>query len=328
MPESATLESAPAAEVTAPDDFLASLTSDSEPPAPPQPAEPVPGSTERPGVPKEPSPAVPAATPVTAAAAAPVAPAPQEKTLKFRGRDYEPAKLVERLTQQPELLEDLVQSYEQLPHLTRKHQELIDRVMGQQQPAQPEAQPQAQPQPRISSEMLVANYQPQMQALVQAEDLEGDLVELYPKALARQFLMADLVIDTRNAVRDLLQWRGQIAGSAEQFTVDQQINGTLDQLTAQGGHFDLLKDPKVREGFREFIVGEVNPQRGQLTPEFLGRQFAAFNQDVLLEAARQANEQVQKDRAQKLRQAQGGNASSRPMRAPEGEADHLWDLVR
>ena len=327
MPESATLESAPAAEVTAPDDFLASLTSDSEPPAPPQPAEPVPGSIERPEVPKAPSPAVPGEEPSTLSAVTAAVPAPKEKTLKFRGRDYTATELTQQLAQKPELLEDLTQSYEQLPNLSRKHQELLERIAGAQPQAQMPSEQPASQQPPITIGMLETAYRPQLDALVQGDWLEGDLVELYPKALSQQLLMRDLLMDTRRAVGDLMQWRGQLVTSADQITVDQQVNGALDQLTGQGGHFDLLKDPKVREDFRGFIV-ELNPQRKQLTPEFLGRQFAAFNQDVLLEAARQANEQVQKDRAQKVRQAQGGTTSSRPMRAPEGEADHLWDLVR
>ncbi len=157
--------------------------------------------------------------------------------------------------------------------------------------------------------------------------INPDFAELYPETVASQMYENDLNAKARAKVDWLLSVLGQAQAQAVQQNVGARITNALDALQAQGGYYELLKEPKVREDFVGHILN-LDLKADQLTPEILGGQFVAFNKDFLLEAARQANEQEQKARAQAVRQAQGGTASSRPLRTPEGEPDHLWDLVR
>jgi hypothetical protein len=299
--------------VTAPEDHLSTLTDLSDTAAPPQPAEPLSGKPE----PTEVAPG--ARAPATAKPQRVSPPTPAERKFKIRGRDYTAAELAGK----PEFLEDLAQTYEQFPHLQRRYQETLEQVVG----AQTQPHTAAEPEAPLNAEMIHAAYKSQLDALAKAELIEPDLVELYPKALSQQLMFRDLLMDTRQAVAALIQRSAESSTDAQAADIYQVVGSAFDQLANHGGHFESLKDGNTRDDFFKYIV-ELNPQRKQLTPEFLGRQFVAYNQDVLLEAARRIQDQDQRERERQRRAAQGDGGGSRPARVPGQEPDHLFELVR
>jgi hypothetical protein len=299
---------APAAEVSATEAFLTELNSDLPPSADVAQPEPTTQGTGEPaGSQPTPSPATTGGEPAPAAAAAP---APEEKKFKIRGREYTAAELVQRR----DLLEDLEKSYEQLPHLQQKYLETLEAQRQQQAPPpQMPAQPQAPP---VTAEMLRTAYAPQIEESVKAGFLNADFAELYPETAASYLYDRDLFTQVAQRLDAIERLFGAAQIQGIQQSVGAQITGAFDALQAQGGHFELLKEPKVREDFTKYIL-ELDPKRGQLTPEFLGGQFVAFNKDILLEAARQTDAQTKRERERTARNAQGVPGGPRPPRPPE-----------
>jgi hypothetical protein len=319
-PETPAAPAAPAAEVSATEAFLTELNSDFSPSADvAQQPEPSAQTTGEPaGSQPTPSPATTGGEPAPAPAAAAAPPAPAEKKFKIKGREYTAAEVVQR----QDLIEDLVQSYEQLPHLQQKYLETLEAQRQLQAPApQAPVQPQAPP---VTAEMLRVAYGPQIEERVKAGFLNPDFVELYPETVAAYLYDRDLFSQVAQRLDAVEQALGGAQVRSIQQSVAAQITGAFDALQAQGGHFELLKEPKVREDFTKYIL-ELDPKRGQLTPEFLGGQFVAFNKDILLEAARQTDAQARRERERTGRNAQGGDGGPRPPRppAPSPTAQHF-----
>jgi len=322
MPETATLEPTESAQATPSESFFSELNRDDTPTAD--------GSSPEPAAPTvaEPESQAPAAEPaapgaeVTAPAGTPAAAPPVEPKIKIRGKEYTAAELAAK----PDLLQDLAQTYEQFPHLQQKYVQTLEqaRQVGQPQAQgqQPPAQGQAQ-QPTLTPQMLRATYDPQMADLVQAGFLEGDLVELYPDAMANILLMRDLVMDTRAAVANLLGQQAQAEGASRSAQVNQRIVQGFDSLASQGGPFEPLKDDKVRGEFYKYLY-ELNPQEAQLTPDFIGRQFVAFNHNVYVEAARQLEAQKKADADRAKRNAGGPGGNARPIRSDQPATHFDW----
>jgi hypothetical protein len=316
---------APAAEVSAPTNFFHELNSDL-PPSADAAATPEPtteGTGEPAGSPPTPSPATTGGEPAPALATTPAPaaapPVTEEKKFKIRGREYTAAELVQRR----DLLEDLEKSHEQLPHLQQKYLESLEAQRQVQQPA-PQPQPQAPP---ISAEMLRTAYGPTLEERVKAGFVNADFAELYPETAVSYLYDRDLFSQVAQKVDAIEQFLGYVQAQGVQQNIGATITGALDALQSQGGHFDLLKEPKVREDFTRFIL-ELDPKRGQLTPEFLGGQFVAFNKDILLEAARQADVQAKRERERTGRNAQGGDGGPRPPRPPApSPTDQHFDFL-
>lgn len=250
-----------------------------------------------------------------------VAPAPPQR-IRIGDREFTQEELNAALT-----------TAQQLPHLQQKYLQLLEKT--RQQPQAPQAQQPQAPQGRqgLMPEQIKALYQPAIKQAVESGYIEEELATAFPAFAANALMFRDLVSDVREAVGHLIERTNNIERGSTERNVIGEIDGSIASLATQGEHFAPLADPNVRQQFFQYLV-ELNPQVGHMrNPDFIARQWFAYNKDTYLAnatAAQQANAQAQARRTQARRNAQGEGNSTRPGGSPpavEGfyDADLLGD---
>lgn len=153
--------------------------------------------------------------------------------------------------------------------------------MGQPPAAQPV---QAQP---VTPEAMLQHYQPRIQQYVEAGYLDEDYVSLYPRQAALMVHMWDMGTNLQAGVQQTQQFTQAEQARRTEDNANTQLNTAIDEVASRGEVFGALSDTEVREGFREFLITEVNPLLSQVTPDFLARQFYAYNHQLIFDTIRQ-----------------------------------------
>jgi len=292
------------ATASGPDPGVAELTADFFPadPTGPETAEPTaePAQTaDASQEPAEPSAQAPTAEPI-----------PQKYSIN--GREFTPDELSRALIMAG-----------QYAGLQEKHLKLLEQQRAPQQP-QPQQQPQRQ---GVTSDQVQALYKPAVQQAVANEVMEADFAEAFPKFSANILYGLDLVKDVRAAAQTLIERMNQSERGSMETAVIQDVYSSIANLSTQGEPFAQLADPQVQQGFFNYLV-EINPQLPHLrNPEFLARQWIAYNKDTYLQKAASAQQAIaERDRMKAVnrRNAGGEINSTRPAAVAE-QPEGFWD---
>lgn len=152
--------------------------------------------------------------------------------------------------------------------------------------AQSPAEEPPQPEP-ITPEQLQQQYQPRIQQYVEAGWLDEDFVSLYPRQAALMVHMWDMGTQMQQGVQQTQQFTEQEQARRTREQAEQQIDTAINEVAARGEVFGALTDAEVRDGFKEFLVNEVNPRLSQVNADFLARQFYAYNHQLIFDLAKQ-----------------------------------------
>lgn len=233
-----------------------------------------------------------------------------ERTYKYRGHEYTLAEM-----EKQGLLEDVLTTAEQFPHLQKKYTERLeaDREAAPVQPTAPQPQ-----QLRQAVNSQIQNALPVVLEHVVKDKLYGeqfaDFAETWPEPVA-------LVLSELNGLAQRLGKIEATQGSAEEKVVVENLNqaakvfeSTLDEL-GKDELTSALADAKVRGEFtKTFEQSFGNLNISQMTPDFIQRQALAFLAPAIKEKlASGANKPV------KRRTVSGEGSGSRPARAVDGD---------
>ena len=210
------------------------------------------------------------------------------------------------------ILEDLIQTREQHPHLTQLHQRLVDDHKELQERVKSlEKPPVTEETPVITQAQGRVTYQEDVDAAVKAGYIEQDFGELYPDTVSQMMYHRNLLYDVRQAVVEL-QSEGRGTKQREQGqSVTGQLNGHLDGLAKSDDLYKGLGDPDIRKGYIEFLANDLKVTVDQLTPGFLGKMWIAYNSEAITEAKKQAV-LVQEKEDEDLRLTAGVGGGARP----------------
>lgn len=160
---------------------------------------------------------------------------------------------------------------------------VLERLNAQlqrmEQPPQ-EAAPQA---PEMTPDALVQYYAPRVQQYIEAGWIDEDLAALYPKHAALTVHMWDTGTQLRQGVQQTQAFTQAEEARRARESAEQQLESTISQVSSRGDIFGALEEKEVRDGFREFLISEVNPRLSQVTPDYLARQFYAYKQDLIFD---------------------------------------------
>lgn len=254
--------------------------------------------------------------------------APQEKKFNVRGQSYTAAELAQR----PDLLEALAQSAEQLPNLTKRHQEILDQLaakaLGQGGPQQAPAGQQPAQAPQFSQAEIRAAYDPLVANAVKQGYIEEEFALVYPNAAAQMLFNVDLMYDARAAVQGIANVL--TTGRREVDTQQQrgQVFSVLDQVAGSDPFYAPMKEGATKNEFLRYLIEEVNPTLDKMTPEFVARQWVAFrHEEIRRNAATQAEASRDKrTRDRKLAVGVGGGSGPKAPLPAEGFDAELESL--
>lgn len=247
---------------------------------------------------------------------------PPEKKYKYKGEELSLDDMIQR-----GLIDDVITQAQQVRHYQEQYENIKQQSEQARQALEQQQQQAEEQQPRgIPADQIFSAYQPQFGQVAEAGFVEGDFTELYPRTMSAMLYHRDLLYDTRKAVEELQKMvlgdhQERQATSAQQ-TIYQQI----DSLSAKGKIYEPLKDPGVRQGFYDYIV-EIDPKMNQLTPEFIDKQYFAYNSAIFADLKESPRTEPA---GEKRRQAKGEGTTSRPGPVPKTEKteeDETFDLL-
>ena len=234
--------------------------------------------------------------------AEPVQVQPTPQTIRIGDRDYTQQELQAALT-----------SAQQLPHLQSKYVNALEQMkQAQQAPVQQAAtqQPQVSPQQFLAG--IQAKYEPEIAKLVQGGMISSDFAQLFPKELSQMLMYRDGYAQLAQKQAQTEQFIQAQTQQAQSQGLMSDIGRSINALAQSGEAFAPLQDPAKVQGFFSYLW-DLNPQVGHLkNPDFLARQWVAYNKDQYLQNAQ--NQAVAQQRANQVRMAQGASATG--TRAP------------
>lgn len=242
----------------------------------------------------------------------------EPQTYTYRGKKYS----AEDIAKNPELLDSLVRSAEQLPNLQGKYQGLLEQTT-QQRPVAPQAPNQSQSQGGVSPQEIVARFGPEAIAMANGGFLEPEFVQAFPGVAAnmvgyRNVIegMAQKLHETSQKVNGYEQERGQARHQQEVAGVATSYRDNIKALPELGAMFAPLKDPKVAQDFENFVTNTLNPVAsavvGAAGKEFLQRAAYAYFGPTLAQASQQQADAARAAKATTRRQAVGDAGGARP----------------
>jgi hypothetical protein len=214
-------------------------------------------------------------------------------------------------------------------------QEVLRRLNEQlQRMAEPAPQEPAPP-PQVTPDQLYRQYQDRIQQYTEAGWLDEDFVALYPKQAALMVHMWDMGTGLQQGVQQTQAFTQAEETRRAQESASKQLDDAIAAVAARGEVFGALGTDEVRQGFREFLI-DLNPHMSQITPDFLARQFYAYNSQLIYDLAKQQsqNPSVQPDgpSAAQLARQEGAGTRAAPTTAQvpefadllEGHAASRW----
>lgn len=216
------------------------------------------------------------------------------------------------------LMDRLVASANQLPTLSKKYQEQLEKLAnaglkGEAPAAQPAAKP-APPKP--TAEQIKQVYLPMLQETVKELHMEADFAEAYPQVGTELMYFRDIIENVVEKLGNVIDWIGAEVQKRNHETVRTMLDSEIDKLAALGAGKDgdklyaSLNEPEVRANFVNYLRKDINPVVGALTHENMKRFWIGFNGEDLLKFTKEAaKKQAQpEDR----RRAKSDGTPSRP----------------
>lgn len=248
---------------------------------------------------------------------APVATQPTPQTYRIGDKDYTAQELQAAMI-----------SAQQLPHLQKKYVDLLEQ--GKQAQQQPQSQPQGQPQqpaPKAVLAQIRAKYDPEVQQLVKDGVIEQDFATLFPDALAQMLMY-------RDGFSQLAQKVGQVESQFMQTQQREQSTGivndigrSINALANSGEAFAPLKDSNQVQAFFQYLW-DLNPQMNQVrSPDFLARQWVAYNKDQFLQNAQMRQQQQMQANQRRLAMADASTGTRGSGSLPQAQPTPLEDMV-
>lgn len=271
-------------------------------------------------------------------------------TFKYRGKEYS----LEDLRKDQELFNKVITGANQQSH----YQELYERQKQEaeflQQRVQQEAYErqqaliqaqrlaeaqQAQQQGGgLSPELVKGHYGKQLDQMVKEGWIEEDIKELYPNVAAGMLFLRDTLLTEvaalKQQVAGLMGYTQQQYSESTKSQVRNTINGIFNEIAAEGGIFEPLKNPQTRNEFIRELQATVNPEIKSIieNPNILRNLWVARNHQAILAAAEQQKQAAQQVAQQKRRlsaaEAPGSRAPVSPTKKGPlpGEEEGWADL--
>jgi hypothetical protein len=165
-------------------------------------------------------------------------------------------------------------------------QEVLRRLNEQlQRMAEPPPQEQPPP-PQVTPDQLYRQYQDRIQQYTEAGWLDEDFVALYPKQAALMVHMWDMGTGLQQGVQQTQAFTHAEETRRARESASKQLDDAIAAVAARGEVFGALGTDEVKQGFREFVI-DLNPHMSQITPDFLARQFYAYNSQLIYDLAKQ-----------------------------------------
>jgi len=248
---------------------------------------------------------------------------PPKRTYKYRGREYTLDEMVKL-----GILEDVLTSAEQLPHLQKKYLEVLEKARAA-DAAKPQPGPtEAQPQPAAPSpEVVVAQCEPLVRTLVDQGYVEEDFVQAYPRYAAAQAYAYQELQQVKVLLAQVLDYLSREHMARMGQTVRGQLESIFDQLAQQGGYFSGLADRAARDAFVKYLA-DLNIEAGKISPDLVAREWVAFNYENIVKPQQSG----QSDREQEQRKRAVGEGKGAPRTKPPAEVDFdqqlMLDLIK
>jgi hypothetical protein len=283
-----------------------------------------------------------------ATAKADTTPAPEPKILTFRGERLTAEQLADRIRANPELAEDLTQTYAQFPTIQRKHIEALEAMRAAAaQPAgtKPAGDGQAadgQPvqgapmDPAKALKVFQEGLAPRVQQLVDRGLLSADTVEVNPDlALLSAYTVERLErfgqhqAEVERVWSTLLLPMFQAAEQSYTSNIQRERDAKLDErLKALAGTHQALSplaEPETRTAYLRHLRATVKADDEQMDERFLSGQFLAFQADPVLQAMAAVSEV--RDKAAKRDARASAGESSGPTGRPTAKSNQdILDL--
>lgn len=258
----------------------------------------------------------------------PITEQPVSAERKFKmpdGRELTPAEIAAN----PDLLEDLITTRHQFPHLQRKYVEMLEgvketaeRMKSAQAEREKSVKTVVEPPKAPTVDEWKTDLSPQVEMLMKSGVITKDDVDFAPGLV---YLITHLLRDhemlkiaARNTYEQelmpALQLAHQITETAQTESTWAQIYNRIDQVASlQNPFFSQLRDAGVRQNFIQYLTETANPELniilGEKGVDYLASMFVAMNRDPLLMAASQANTS-RTEQAQTAKKLSGGERPS------------------
>lgn len=215
------------------------------------------------------------------------------------------------------LMDRLVASANQLPTLSRKYQEQLEKAANAGLQKTEVAAPAPKPvQPKPTAEQIKQVYLPMLQETVKELHMEPDFAEAYPQVGTELMYFRDVIENVVEKLGNVIDWIGVEVQKRNHETVRSMLDGEIDKLAALGAGKDgdklyaPLNEPEVRANFVNYLRKDINPVVGALTHENMKRFWIGFNGEDLLKFTKEAaKKQAQPD---DRRRAKSDGTPSRP----------------
>jgi len=195
------------------------------------------------------------------------------------------------------------------------------------QPPTPEPQPPPIPQHLANPQAFLEYYQPAIDAAVREGWIDPDQAALYPMDQAFKIHLWQTL---RNGTQRLEEAHQFTRTEQERRQVDEAsrtLDSAIDEVAGRGEMFEALRTGEVRQGFRDFLIDEVNPRLSQITPDFLARQFYAYNHELIYNTVRQGGGQASPQQGATPAQLARQEGSSTRAAATAVQAPEFADLL-
>jgi hypothetical protein len=206
-------------------------------------------------------------------------------------------------------------SAQQLPHLQKirlEEQQKYVAMLERAQQAQGQQPQQDQVTPEAYMDNLKRAYEPILKDYVSKGLMSSDFVNLFPNEAAQMVHYERRFSQAENVMKAIA---GEIQGRTQREQSSGLVNDVarnISNLAQSGEAFAPLKDPAKTQEFFNYLW-ELNPQVSQLrSPDFLARQYVAFNKDQYLQSAQQKQAQATRTNAVRYARADATGGTRAP----------------
>lgn len=277
----------------------------------------------------------------------------QDETYRYKGKEYSK----DDLLSDPTLLDNLITAANQQTHYQDLHGQskaTIDEMQAQinmlgqaeQQRQAHDAQTQwtaVEADPAMPQKLTDA-YAPAIKELVKTGWVEEDIAELYPGAVANFLALRDgtgaRIQQLENVIGSLIQttettqeYTQNVQRREAVDTVASEFNNIFNTVASEGGIFEPLTKPEVRQEFLAELEQTMNPQVNYLLsdPAVLRSLWIAKNHKPLMDAASTMRQQEASrlEQSRRFAAGEGGGTAATNAGAGQlvaGEAEGWADL--
>jgi hypothetical protein len=223
---------------------------------------------------------------------------------------------------------ELLKTYkEQLGHFQKLYEERDKELKAERERAAAAQPPpkQAGP-PQLTQAQIREHYIPEVQKTVEQGYMSPEFVQSFPDEATQMLYHRDIIYGLVKRVTEVVNFLNTQHQQGQAGQADTMLNGLFDAVVKEKGEFfKPLATPEVREGFKKYLT-ELNPYTEQLNPDFIARQYLAYNQDAILEAARMAA--GGKPNPNPKANARGEGGTGNRGKAPQSQSEaRPWDDI-